>query len=97
MRAKVVKQQARRHHRLAGPNAPTAFGDSITADHPLSASERGEGADGEKYAMVVLDLGTQWKDCYPSAERDAAQSRVALQGFIGPRTYVTTPQCDARA
>jgi len=44
--------------------------------------------------MVVLDLGTRWRDCYPSAERDATQSRLALQCFIGPRTKVKTFQCD---
>ena len=44
--------------------------------------------------MVALDLATRWRDCFPSAERDSTQSRVALQSFIGPRTTVKTFQCD---
>ena len=61
-----------------------AFGDSVTADHLFSANEKGEGGDGERYAMVVLDLGTRWRDWLPSAERDATQSRIALQSFLSP-------------
>jgi hypothetical protein len=35
----------------------------------FSIGERGEGASAEKYGMVVLDLGTRWRDCFPFAER----------------------------
>ena len=94
MRAKMVKKHARRRHAPTGPDSPTIFGDSITADHLFSTGEQSMGAAGEQYAMVVLDLGTRWRDCYPSAERDATQSRLALQSFIGPRTTVKTFQCD---
>ena len=44
--------------------------------------------------MVVLDLGARWRDCFPSAERDARQPRIALQSFICPRTNVNTCQRD---
>ena len=50
MRANMVKCHARRRHTPAGPNAPREFGDAITAEHLFSANERGEGADGERYA-----------------------------------------------
>ena len=82
----MVKKHARRRNNPIGPDAPVAFGDSIIADHLFSAGDHSEGTSDEKYAMVVLDLGTRWRDCYPSAERDATQSRLALQCFIGPRT-----------
>ena len=94
MRAKMVKKHARRRHAPTGPDSPTTFGDSITADHLFSTGEQSMGTAGEQYAMVVLDLGTRWRDCCPSAERDATQSRLALQSFIGPRTTVKTFQCD---
>ena len=94
MRAKMVKKHARRRHAPTGPDSPTIFGDSVTADHLFSTGEKSTGTAGEQYAMVVLDLGTRWRDCYPSAERDATQSRLALQSFIGPRTVVKTFQCD---
>ena len=94
MRANVVKKHARRRHAPAGPDAPVSFGDSITADHLFPRGERGEGTAGEKYAMVVLDIGTRWRGCYPFAERDSTQSRVAPQSFIGPRAVVKTFQCD---
>ena len=87
MRAKMAKKHARRRHAPAGPDAPTAFGDSVTADHLFSTGEQSEGSSGEKYAMVVLDLATRWRDCFPSAERDSTQPRVALQSFIGPPHY----------
>ena len=44
--------------------------------------------------MVVLDVGTRWRDCYPSAEKNTTESRIALQSFLGPRTVVKTFQCD---
>ena len=80
--------------RPPGLGAPANFGDAITADHLFSTGELSERSSGEKYAMVVLDLATRWRDCFPSAERDSTQSRVALQSFIGPRTTVKTFQCD---
>ena len=55
----MVKKHARRRHTPAGPDAPTAFGDSVTADHLFSAGEKDEGTHGERYAMVVLELGTR--------------------------------------
>ena len=63
MRATMTKKHARRRHTPAGPDAPVSFGDSITADHLFSIGERGKGSGGEKYAMVVLDLGTRWREC----------------------------------
>ena len=69
----MTNKHERRRHARAGPDAPAAFGDSITADQLFSIGERGEGAGGEKYVMVVLDLGARWRGCYPAAERDAMQ------------------------
>jgi hypothetical protein len=70
MRAKMVKKHARRRHAPTGPDSPTIFGDSVTADHLFSTGEKSTGTAGEQYAMVVLDLGTRWRDCYPFAEKD---------------------------
>ena len=44
----------------------------------FSPHEKGDGTFGERYAMVVLDLGTRWRDCFPSAENNATESRIAL-------------------
>ena len=44
--------------------------------------------------MVVLDLGTRWRGCYPSADKGSAQSMITLPSFIGPRVIVKTCQCD---
>jgi hypothetical protein len=93
-RANMVKKHARRCHTPSGPDAPTAFGDSVTADHLFSAGDKDVGTHGERYAMVVLDQGTRWRDCFPSAEKDTTQSRIALQSFLGPRVTVNTFQCD---
>jgi hypothetical protein len=62
---------------------PQAFGENVTADHVV-INEHDEGVDGERAALVILDRGTGWIDCYPVADKTAEESVRALGDFVGP-------------
>ena len=59
------------------------FGENVTADHVI-INESDEGVDGERAALVILDRGTGWIDCYPVAVKTAEESVRALGDFVGP-------------
>ena len=74
------------HHRRSVPDADEVmeFGEKVTADTPYAPGERSQGRQGEKYAVVVLDLGTGWCKCEPCCERSSRDAVVAFQRFAGP-------------
>ena len=67
-----------RHGHLFG----SAFGDAITSDHLAPNSPPCEALGGSRYAMVVLGVGTRWRDVDLAAEQDATDSRLALLELI---------------
>ena len=67
----TTKPCPRRHR--SDESRPTEFGELVTADH-MVISESDEGTDGQRAALVVLDRGTDWVQCYPlpNKSRDEA-------------------------
>ena len=59
------------------------FGDLITADHIVLGSETDYSRHGDTAALVVQDFGTKWIGGYPAPAKSAAESKTALQHFIG--------------
>ena len=84
-RAKMTTTPARKTYR-PGPE-PQAFGENVTADHVV-INEHDEGVGGERAALVVLDRGTGWIDCYPVADKSADEATRALGDFVGPKINV---------
>jgi hypothetical protein len=92
-RAKLVKKHARRR-RVNPDDMPTRFGEQVTADHLISSRENSVGYDGSKYAIVIYDIATSYRDCFPTGDKDAIDARLALQQFVGPRSTVESFHCD---
>ena len=74
------------HHRRRIPqeDAAASFGDKCTADTLFAKGEHSQGRCGEKYAVVILDLATDWVTCAPVCERSGRDAEEALRLFAGP-------------
>ena len=82
LRAKAFKSQARRK----GPahrQAVTEFGDIICADHFIVHREADKGVDGEKCALLMMDVGTRITDVAPVKAKSATEAVIALRNFAG--------------
>ena len=82
LRAKAFKSQARRK----GPahrQAITEFGDIICADHFIVHREADMGVDGERCALLMMDVGTRITDVAPVKAKSASEAVVALKNFVG--------------
>ena len=73
-----------KHH---GPK-PTKFGESLSADHLVSHSEKSQSLLGDKNAVVVYDRYSNWKGVYPVPSKSGNDAFTALQHFVGARTKV---------
>ena len=69
-RAKMTTAPARKTYRPE-PD-PQVFGENVTADHVIII-ESDEGVDGERAALVIIDRGNGWIDCYPVADKTAEE------------------------
>ena len=78
------------HHRRRAPEAEevSEFGEEVTADTLNPQGERNQCRHGEKYAVVVLDIGTDWCSCEPCCERPSNDAVAGLQRFAGPGARV---------
>ena len=59
------------------------FGDLVTADHIVLGSESDYSRHGDTAALVIQDFGTKWLGAYPAPAKSAAESKTALQHFVG--------------
>ena len=92
-RANMVKKHARTKKRTPD-HMPTTFGDQVTAYHLIANRADNQGHDGSKYAVVVYDLATRYRDCFPTGDKDAIDARLALQQRSGPKATVQSFHCD---
>ena len=85
------------HHRrrVPGDEDALSFGKKCTADTLYARGERSRGMAGEKYAVVILDLGTEWCDCVPVCDRSSKDAEHAPRFFAGPGvtigSFILTP------
>ena len=63
LKTKITRASCRGRANAVMPGAEH-FGDLITADHKV-LSEENESRNNHRYAVVVQDLATQWKQSYP--------------------------------
>ena len=78
------------HHRRRIPqeDATVYFGDKCTAETLFAKGEHSQGRCGEKYAVVIFDLGTDWVTCAPVCERSGRDAEEALRMFAGPNAEI---------
>ena len=94
IRGKMTRKHAPTRRPVDMTAIPTKFGEQVTAYHLISNREYCQGVEGSAYAVVVVDIGTRYLDCYPTADKGATEARLSLQDFIGPRQTVSSCQCD---
>ena len=70
------------------PEEELPFGSKTTADYLIARGEKSKGFDGAEAALVMLDLGTRWREIAPTAKRNTFESVKALQHFAGPKTEI---------
>ena len=58
------------------------FGEHITADHLITRTDEEEAIDGERVALVIKDVATNFKWIYPSAQRTARDCVLALKNIL---------------
>ena len=81
--AKMQRKLARR--RGLGGTTPTKFGEEMVADYIVSHSDEAMGLTGERDALVILDRGSDYKDCFPLLTKDADDAYGAFVEFLGKR------------
>ena len=59
------------------------FGDLITTDHKV-LSEGCESRNNHRYAVVVLDVASQWIQSYPCKAKTSQETQRSLQKFLEP-------------
>ena len=57
----MVKRHARTK-KIAPDQLPTTFGEQVTSDHLVSNRIDSQGHDGSKYAVVIYDIATRYRD-----------------------------------
>jgi hypothetical protein len=85
-RTKLSTKPARRH---VGPDRdkPTTFGELVTADHMVMGPSDA-GRNNERSALVILDRGSKWLQCYPLPDKSSDATIRAFTAFLGVRETV---------
>ena len=86
-RAKMTKPVSRKSEGSTLVTAE-AFGDHITADHLITRSEEEEGIDGDRVAMVVKDVATNFRYIYPSARKTTRDCVSAMKHFTSHKDKI---------
>ena len=71
------------------------FGDHITGDHPVTRDSNEQSIDGDRVAMVMKDVATNFRWIYPSARSHAKDCVLAFRHFIAPGEEVGVFYSDA--
>ena len=86
-RARMLAPYARSNSGQARVDT-TRFGDHIIADHVLIKANVEEGMKGEKVALVIKDIHTQFRYVYPSQSRFAEDCTFAINHFVNGKDDV---------
>ena len=71
------------------------FGDHITGDHLVTRDANEQSIDGDRVAMVMKDVATNFRWIYPSARSHAKDCVLAFRHFIAPGEEVGVFYSDA--
>ena len=80
------KLREAKHYRGAFKRETRKWGDLVTCDHLVSRSEEvGQSVQKHSDALVVVDVHTRLKHCYPLQSKSAEETLKALRHFKGAR------------
>ena len=82
LKTKITRSSCRRRAGTVVPRADNV-GDLITADHKILIEES-ESRNNHRYAVVVLDLATQWLQSYPCKTKTSQETQQSLMKFLEP-------------
>ena len=68
-----------------GTPTPEKFGDFITADHAVMAPEE-VSRQGHRFSLIILDRYSSWLQGYAALTKDAHETKINLQRFMGPKS-----------
>ena len=60
------------------------FGDRIAGDHLVTRDSNAQSIDGDRVAMVMKDVATNFRWIYPSARSHAKDCALAFRNFVAP-------------
>ena len=94
MRAKMCANNApvRKHD---PDEAPSKFGEQVTADHIIAQDVVDESVLGDRTALIVLDRATKWLDAFPLLTKTALDTANALKEFLGPEDKIESFYSDS--
>ena len=58
------------------------FGDHITDDYLIAKSDPEAGIDGDRVALVIKDVATDFRYVYPAGRRDTSNTTLAMKHFV---------------
>ena len=59
------------------------FGLQVTGDTIVAKRENSVSSRGKKYALSMVDIGTDWEGFYPMSNRDTKEAKRACRDFAG--------------
>jgi len=81
--AKAIAKHARKRGHRREEGLPKLFGQLVTGDHWLSKDGRSLGLNGEKFALLLYDIGTKIIYCDPQGSKDTEWNMKASNDFAG--------------
>ena len=88
---KMRQRPARRRNPVL-PREPKEWGDTLLADHLTVGGKKPDLAlsvDGERYGLLLKDLGSNLKDLFPSKKKTRASCVMAIREFGGTTRWQT--------
>ena len=81
------KNATKTKHTTSRDNAKK-FGDLISCDHLSAFSERLQGLEHEKDALLIADVATGWKSLYPLMSKTTEEVKKQLLHFREPNKKI---------
>ena len=81
--AKAIAKHARKRKHRREEDLPKLFGQLVAGDHWLSKDGRSLGLNGEKFALLLYDIGTKFIYCDPQGSKDTEWNMKAFNDFAG--------------
>ena len=82
LKTKITRASCRRRTGTVVPRAEHV-GDLTAAKHKI-LSEESESQNNHRYAVVIQDLATQWKQSYPCKTKASKETQKNLMKFLEP-------------
>ena len=73
---------------------PTKFAEQASADHVIALGGESQGIEGSTNGLMMLGVGTSWRDIFPAKFRTTDEAILRLHEFAGPKQHVKSIHID---